>query len=66
MVMHNHSASLFVQYLLTASLDGTIKIWSPGSSSVEVVNPQPDFKWPEEEGGSGGGRGYRQVGTTRP
>jgi hypothetical protein len=50
------------QYLLTASLDGTIKIWSPGSSGSEVVNLQPEFRWPEEDTASGGGRGYRQVG----
>ncbi|WIA30476.1 hypothetical protein OEZ86_000560 [Tetradesmus obliquus] len=47
-------------YLLTASLDGTIKIWSPGSSGAEVVNPQPEFRWPEEEAGSSGGRGYQR------
>lgn len=50
-----------LQYLLTASLDGTIKIWSPGSSGAEVVNPQPEFRWPEEEAGSSGGRGYQRV-----
>jgi WD40 repeat protein len=49
------------QYLLTASLDGTIKIWSPGSSGSEVVKPDPEFRWPEEDASSGGGRGYRQV-----
>lgn len=47
-------------FLLTSSMDGTIKIWSPGSSAVEVINPTPEFKYPEEDAaGSGGGRGYR-------
>lgn len=42
-------------------MDGTIKIWSPGSSAVEVINPTPEFKYPEEDPpAAGGGRGYRQ------
>lgn len=42
-------------------MDGTIKIWSPGSSAVEVINPTPEFKYPEEDAAAGGGgRGYRQ------
>jgi hypothetical protein len=54
-------------YILTGSMDGTIKVWSPGSSPAEIVNTQPDFRYPEEEQQhSGGGRGYRpQVGTVQ-
>lgn len=48
-------------FLLTSSMDGTIKIWSPGSSGVEVINPTPEFKYPEEDVPPGGGaRNYRQ------
>lgn len=31
-------------------MDGSIKVWSPGSSSAEVLNPAPEFRWPEEDG----------------
>jgi hypothetical protein len=43
-------------------MDGSIKIWSPGSSAVEIINPTPEFKYPEEDApAAGGGRGgYRQ------
>jgi hypothetical protein len=43
-------------------MDGTVKIWSPGSSAVEVINPTPEFKYPEEDAPpAGGGRhSYRQ------
>lgn len=51
---------LLQNYLLSCSLDGTIKVWSPGTSSTEILNPQPEFRYPEEEAG-GGPRGFRQV-----
>lgn len=49
-------------FLLSSSMDGTVKIWSPGSSAVEVINPTPEFKYPEEDvPPAGGGRhSYRQ------
>ncbi|GBF95527.1 hypothetical protein Rsub_08508 [Raphidocelis subcapitata] len=44
-------------YMLTASMDGTIRCWSPGSATI--LNPEPEFTFagPEEEGGGGGGGG---------
>lgn len=45
-------------YLLSSSLDGSIKVWSPGSSGNEIINSLPEFRYPEEETE---GRGYRQV-----
>lgn len=47
-------------FLLTCSMDGTIKIWCPGSGGSEVINATPEFKYPEDEAPAGGGRNYRQ------
>jgi hypothetical protein len=52
--------ALLQSFLLTCSMDGTIKIWCPGSGGSEVINATPEFKYPEEEAPSGGGRNYRQ------
>jgi WD40 repeat protein len=37
---HTHTQS----FLLTGSMDGTIKVWNPGSSPAEIINPTPEFK----------------------
>lgn len=49
-------------FLLTSSMDGTVKIWCPGSGAAEVINATPEFKYPEEDAPpAGGGRhSYRQ------
>jgi hypothetical protein len=44
-------------------MDGTVKIWLPGSSAGEIINSMPEFKYPEEDTppAAGGGRhNYRQ------
>jgi hypothetical protein len=51
---------LLQSFLLTCRMDGTIKIWCPGSGGSEVINSTPEFKYPEEEAPAGGGRNYRQ------
>lgn len=51
---------LLQSFLLTCSMDGTIKIWCPGSGGSEVINSTPEFKYPEDEAPAGGGRNYRQ------
>lgn len=52
-------------YLLTASMDGTIRCWSPSGVPGAVLNPEPEFTFSggEDEGGpgpSGGGRGRQK------
>ncbi|KIZ07216.1 NB-ARC domain-containing protein [Monoraphidium neglectum] len=52
-------------YLLTASMDGSIRCWSPGAGlgalPPAVINPEPEFTFAghEEEGAGGGGGGGR-------
>eukprot|EP00879_Flechtneria_rotunda_P031099 GHRR01033944.1.p1 GENE.GHRR01033944.1~~GHRR01033944.1.p1 ORF type:complete len:378 (+),score=104.44 GHRR01033944.1:542-1675(+) len=47
-------------YLLTSSMDGTIKVWSPGSSPTVILNTQPEFRYPEDDTQSSSRGGYRQ------
>eukprot|EP00877_Chromochloris_zofingiensis_P012486 jgi/Chrzof1/7491/Cz02g25260.t1 len=39
-------------YLLSASLDGAIKCWSPGMPPATILNPEPEFTFTGEEGDS--------------